>query len=342
MNQKNWFSLLKEYRVLVGIIVVGLFLIEFEIFSFAAMSSGKQPRLQIISKTGKVVYEIKGSTLANFDKARFEKTFGPFENYQVKLTEKYIPFPFRAWFSAAIGVPIGLVLLLAFILKAVMFFIYGGEESRDSSKGLNQKHKNGQNNTYYNQTESDENKTAVGVEKLLLRISRFNIFIIGFLVICLVFLLWVIPNTLTFLAETSLKTIVQFKWFFLGGFIAIFILFAWFLYMKYKLAKKMIDAETEIKKYELRLEYAGHGKNTVPLDHKKNQTVKMINFSDQCHEISDTDTDKYHEINSTDADKYHDKTHDTENNTKKFQNRNNNNNTNNPDNTDNPNDKENS
>ncbi len=285
MNQKNWFSLLKEYRVLVGIVVIGLFLIEFEIFSFAAMSSGKQPRLQVISKTGKVVYEIKGSTLANFDRARFEKTFGPFENYQVKLTEKYIPFPFRAWFSAAIGVPIGLVLLLAFILKAVMVFIYGGEENHSANDGLNQDNKDGQASTSNDNISGhnkDKNATgAAGLEKLLLRISRFNIFIIGFLVICMVFLLWMIPNTLSFLAETSLKTIMQFKWFFLGGFIAVFILFAWFMYMKYKLAKKMIDAETEIKKYKLQLEYASLDSNVAQLGYGKGENIKMIDLADK-------------------------------------------------------------
>ncbi len=300
MNQKNWFSLLKEYRVLVGIVVIGLFLIEFEIFSFAAMSSGKQPRLQVISKTGKVVYEIKGSTLANFDRARFEKTFGPFENYQVKLTEKYIPFPFRAWFSAAIGVPIGLVLLLAFILKAVMVFIYGGEENHSANDGLNQDNKDGQASTYSNDNISGHNKDknatgAAGLEKLLLRISRFNIFIIGFLVICMVFLLWMIPNTLSFLAETSLKTIMQFKWFFLGGFIAVFILFAWFMYMKYKLAKKMIDAETEIKKYKLQLEYASIDSNVAQLGYGKGENIKMIDFADKGSETGDTDTDQCHD-----------------------------------------------
>lgn len=275
MNQKNWFSLLKEYRVLVGIIITGLFLIEFQIFEFAAMNSGKQPRLQVINKSGRVVYEIKGSTLANFNKTRFEKAFGPFENYQVKLTQRYIPFPFRAWFSAAIGVPVGLVLLLAFVLKAVMVFIYGGEEDITNNKQSGQKQE--QENSHAHQ----QNKTAAGIEKLLLSISRFNIFIIGFLVICMVFLLWMIPNTLSFLAETSISTILKFKWVFLGGFIAVFILFAWFMYMKYKLAKKMIDAETEIKKFELQLEYNRINESVPGLENKKTQKLKMLEYTDE-------------------------------------------------------------
>ncbi len=279
MNQRNWFSLLKEYRVLVGIIITGLFLIEFQIFSFAAMNSGKQPRLQVINKSGRVVYEIKGSTLANFNKARFEKAFGPFENYQVKLTQRYIPFPFRAWFSAAIGVPVGLVLLLAFVLKAVMVFIYGGEEDITN---------NGQSESKQDKEsihDNERNKTAAGIEKLLLSISRFNIFIIGFLVICMVFLLWMIPNTLSFLAQTSMNTILKFKWVFLGGFIAVFILFAWFMYMKYKLAKKMIDAETEIKKYELQLEYNRINDSVPELKDKQNRKTRMLEYTDDGHNL---------------------------------------------------------
>ena len=285
MNQKNWFSLLKEYRVLVGIIITGLFLIEFQIFSFAAMNSGKQPRLQVINKSGRVVYEIKGSTLANFNKARFEKAFGPFENYQVKLTRRYIPFPFRAWFSAAIGVPVGLVLLLAFVLKAVMVFIYGGEE--DITNNKQSVHQQEQESIHDN----GRNKTVAGVEKLLLSISRFNIFIIGFLVICMVFLLWMIPNTLSFLAETSMHTILKFKWVFLGGFIALFILFAWFMYMKYKLAKKMIDAETEIKKFELQLEYSRINHSVPELENKTSQKTKMLEYTDE-NNINDDLEDK--------------------------------------------------
>ncbi len=279
MNQRNWFSLLKEYRVLVGIIITGLFLIEFQIFSFAAMNSGKQPRLQVINKSGRVVYEIKGSTLANFNKARFEKAFGPFEDYQVKLTQRYIPFPFRAWFSAAIGVPVGLVLLLAFVLKAVMVFIYGGEEDITN---------NGQSGDKQDKEsihDHERNKTAAGIEKLLLSISRFNIFIIGFLVICMVFLLWMIPNTLSFLAQTSMNTILKFKWVFLGGFIAVFILFAWFMYMKYKLAKKMIDAETEIKKYELQLEYNRINDSVPELEDKQNRKTRMLEYTDDGHNL---------------------------------------------------------
>ncbi len=264
MNKTNWFSLLKEYKVLVGIIITGLFLIEFEIFTFAAMSSGKQPRLQVLNTSGKVVYEIKGSTLANFNKERFEKAFGPFENYQVKLTEKNIPFPFRAWFSAAIGVPVGLVLLLAFVLKAVMVFIYGAEESPENKDGVEYNKENQQTIS----PDNGFNKPHAGIEKLLMSISRFNIFIIGFLVICMVFLLWMIPNTLNFLAKVGIDTILQFKWVFLGGFIAVFILFAWFMYMKYKLANKMIDAETEIKKYQLQLEYTKSNNNVPELEYK--------------------------------------------------------------------------
>ncbi len=275
MNRQNWISLIKEYKVLVGIIITGLFLIEFEIFTFAAMNSGKQSWIEITNNSGKIVYEVRGSTLTNFDRTYFEKTFGPFKNYQVKLTTKHVPFPFRAWFSAAIGVPVGLVLLLAFILKAAMVFIYGGkndnEDTNDTENTANSRNdKNNKQKKY--------GKSGAGLEKLLLRISGFNIFIIGFLVICMVFLLWVIPNALTFMAKTGIETILEFKWVFLGIIIAVFVLFAWFMYMKYTLAKKSIEAETEIRKYELQLEYTKFGGQTPAIEHKKNGKIKELGY----------------------------------------------------------------
>ncbi len=277
MNQQNWISLIKEYKVLVGIIITGLFLIEFEIFTFAAMNSGKQSWIEITNNSGKIVYEVRGSTLTNFDKTYFEKTFGPFKNYQAKLTTKHVPFPFRAWFSAAIGVPVGLVLLLAFVLKAAMVFIYGGKNDSENTDDMKDT-ENGRNRKNKNNKQKEHGKSGAGLEKLLLRISGFNIFIIGFLVICMVFLLWVIPNTLTFMAKTSVETILEFKWVFLGVIIAVFVLFAWFMYMKYILAKKSIEAETEIRKYELRLEYTKSGEQKPAIEHKEDAEIKELEY----------------------------------------------------------------
>ncbi|MBF0205060.1 MAG: hypothetical protein HQK67_12330, partial [Desulfamplus sp.] len=76
--------------------------------------------MNIVNDSGDVIYQVKGSTLTNFNKYYYENTFGSIDDYQVKLVSEEVHFPFRAWFAAAIGIPVGLILLLSFILKSVI------------------------------------------------------------------------------------------------------------------------------------------------------------------------------------------------------------------------------
>ncbi|MFH1152300.1 MAG: hypothetical protein V1793_00670 [Pseudomonadota bacterium] len=249
MGNSRWQEILREHKTLLVIIIIGFFLIEVEIFALAAMKSGRQTWMQVLDDSGKVIYEVKGSTMTNFNRYYFENTFGPFEKYKVKLDTKEVEFPFRAWFTAAVGIPVGLVLLLGFILKAVMVFLLGNPGAGESDMS---------------QKSDPEPVPGTPVESLIRRISRFNIFILGFLVFAAVFLYWALPNILTFLARAGIETIIQFKWVFITGFSAAFILFAWFMHMKYQLAKKSMDVQVEIRKYELQLEYIRHGKEPPP------------------------------------------------------------------------------
>lgn len=264
MKNKTWSELIKNYKSFLVIIIIGFFLIEVEIFAFAVMKSGRQSFMQVLNDSNDVIYEVKGATMTNFNKYYFENTFGPFEEYHVRIETKETAFPFRAWFSAAVGLPVGLVLLLAFILKAVMVFLHGKDEQIMDDK-----------------SKKSESDSKNGIEKLLFRISSYNIFIIGFLVFASVFLFWIIPNLLTFLVQTGIETIMTFKWVFLGGFIAFFLLFTWFMYMKYQLAKQSMESQVEIKKYELELEYTKAGLNKLPeLGLERDVTVKMIEHSE--------------------------------------------------------------
>ena len=261
MGVKSWSDHLREHKLLLVIIIVAFFVVELEVFVLATMRSGHQSYMQVMNDSNEVVYEVKGSTMTNFNKYYFENTFGPLENYRVKLVSKDIPFPFRAWFSAAVGIPVGLVLLLGFVLKAVMTFIRGSEEP----DGASDKTPEGKGNK---------------IDNLFFRISRFNIFIIGFLIFAAVFLYWVLPNLITFIARTGMETIVDFKWFFLAVVGAVFSLFAWFMYMKYKLAHKSMEAQAEIRKYELQLEYkrAVAGQTVNALGYDDGTEHKMLDY----------------------------------------------------------------
>ncbi len=270
MTNKSWSELLRDNKTLLIIVIIGFFLIEIEIFALASMKSGRQSWMKVFNDSGEIIYEVKGGTLTNFNKYYFENTFGPLEEYDVKLETKELPFPFRAWLSATIGIPIGLILLFAFVLKSVMVMISGkrsdfenhepGEEGGKSSKEI-------------------PNPTSTA-ENLFLQVSRLNIFIIGFLVLAGVLLYWIVPNLLTFIAKTGIETLINFKWFFIAVLCAIFFLFCWFMYMKYQLAKKSLDAQTEIRKYQLQLEHVKTGNALPALEHNQNMNSKFIEYSE--------------------------------------------------------------
>jgi len=238
-SDKSMTSLLKENKKLFIIMAIGLLLIELEIFAFAAIKSGTEAWLQVIDKEGNVIHETDGANLSDFNKYYFEKTFGPLSQYKVKHVKKEIPFPFRAWFVAAVGIPIGMMLLFGFVVRAYVALFYG-DKGADDATDASPKDK-----------PSDE---ETRLEKTLNRISRHNIFIIGGIVMMGLFAYWVIPNFITHIGRLGVDTIIRFKWFFLGAFTLFSAVIVWLLYLRYLLAKKTIESRTEIDKHRIQLE----------------------------------------------------------------------------------------
>ena len=243
MKTKQISNLIQENKTLFIIIIVGLFLLELEIFALAAMKSGRKSWLQVIDSDGHVIHETSGKNLSEFNKYYFEKTFGPFENYDVRLKTREKPFPFRAWFVAAIGIPVGAMLLFGFVVKAYVAIFHGGEMAGDDSRPAGEP--------------GLENK----LESILYRISRMNIFIIGFLIFVGVISYWIIPNMITYLGRTGMDFVIRFKWVFIGMGAVVVGIGLWIVYLRYLLARKSIESQTEIEKHRLSLEYkTQHGR----------------------------------------------------------------------------------
>lgn len=235
-------NLIQEHKTLFIIIIVGLFLLELEIFALAAMKSGRKSWLQVIDGDGHVIHETSGKNLSEFNKYYFEKTFGPFENYDVRLQTRENPFPFRAWFVAAIGIPVGAMLLFGFVVKAYVAIFHGSERSGDESKP------------------AYEPGYETRLESILFRISRMNIFIIGFLIFVGVISYWIIPNMIVYVGRTGIDAIIRFKWVFITLGAVVVGIGLWIVYLRYLLAKKSIESRTEIEKHRLALQYkAQHG-----------------------------------------------------------------------------------
>jgi hypothetical protein len=241
-------NLIQENKTLFIIIIVGLFLLELEIFALAAMKSGRQSWLQVIDANGNVIHETSGKNLSEFNKYYFEKTFGPLENYQVRLETREKPFPFRAWFVAAIGIPVGAMLLFGFVVKAYVAIFHGNELQGDQPAS------------------TDAPGYESRLESVLVRISRMNIFIIGFLIFVGVISYWIIPNMIAYIGRTGIDTIIRFKWVFitLGGVVTG--IGIWIVYLRYLLAQKSIESRTEIEKHRLALEYKSQPASPLQLD----------------------------------------------------------------------------
>jgi hypothetical protein len=212
------------------------------------MKSGRKSWLQVIDKNGNVIHETDGKNLSDFNKYYFEKTFGPFADYRVKLITKDIPFPFRAWFVAAVGVPVGAVLLLAFIVRAYTALFYGADRRKGDADRRKQEYE-------------------YGFEKIIAAISRFNIFIIGFLVFLAVFLYWVIPDMIAYIGRVGIDTLTRYRWVFLSIGIIFLGVIIWIIYLRYLLAKKAIDRQAEVDKYRLQLEYLPNDAPPLQLEH---------------------------------------------------------------------------
>ena len=245
-------ALIQENKTLLTIVMIGLFLLELEIFALAVMKSGRKSWLQIIDHNGNVIHETDGRQLSDFNKYYFEKTFGPIGNYQVRLKNKEIPFPFRAWFTAAVGLPLGLILLLGFIVKAYIALFHG-----DKLKNGDAKH--------------PKNR----LESVFDRVSRLNIFIIGFLILVGVLAYWILPNFITYLGRTSIETIIRFKWVFMGVVGIMLGVFLWIIYLRYLLAKKSIETQAELDKFKLQLTYQKNDAASFQIEAPKDQPTQV-------------------------------------------------------------------
>ena len=66
---------------------------------------------------------------------------------------------------------------------------------------------------------------------------------------------WVVPNVIVAVGRLSIETIVRYKWFFLGAAVISLGLLVWVIYLRYLLARKSIESQTELEKHRLELEY---------------------------------------------------------------------------------------
>lgn len=166
-------------------------------------------------------------------------------------------FPFRAWFAGAVGLPIGAVLLFGFFIRAYETLFFKNE---------------GHANT------PPQDSSADLLDRMIARISRLNIFVIGAFVLLFALGLFAVPNLLSEFGRYAVPVISKYRWVVLG-IIAVFLgLMIWIIFLRYLLARKAIETQAEMEKYRLQLEL---------LD--KHDAVKQLTLPDQTIELSQSE-----------------------------------------------------
>jgi hypothetical protein len=239
-TQSKWRNHFQENKTLFIILAVGLFLVELEIFALASMGSGRKSVVQVLDQQANVIYEVKSAKLNSREKAEFEKTFGPLEHYQVNVVTQQRAFPLRPWFAAAVGLPIGAVLLFGFFVKAYEALFFKNEEYL-AKPGA----------------QPPTDRTTDRLDRLLHRVGRLNIFAIGGFVLLFALGLWAVPHLLAEFGRHGVNLVIRYKWAALA-FVGVFLGFAaWIVFLRYLLARKAIETQAEVEKYRLQLELMG-------------------------------------------------------------------------------------
>jgi len=220
--------------------VVVLLLLELVICIAAVNQTGSKSVIVIADMAGKVLYEAEGQVLSGYDKQAFEKTFGPVERYQVSVRMDRRPFPFRAWLAAAIGIPIGLILLVSYLVRVYMALMYGEDPEEPTAT-----------------QEAGGHGGLVRVLAYFRSMQRFSVFSLGFLVVVAVLVLWMVPNAIGQLAVIGIQAVREFKWFFLGAAVFLALVVLWIIYLRYRLSKTYMENQLQLEKFRMQQQLAG-------------------------------------------------------------------------------------
>lgn len=234
----------RSQKIVLTVAVLALLLLELLIYVAAAGQAGEKSRVIVTDHEGRKVYETTGGTLSSYERMVFESTFGPLEGYRLHVETEKRPFPFRAWLTAAVGIPMGLILLIAFAVKVFMTLLYGEDGGDPGERG------------------PQGEATAGRFGSVLHAMHRVSVLHFGLLVVLGLILFWMVPNFIEDFGRVAAAFLVDHKWFLLAtaGFAAFLII--WVIYLRYRLSRQMLDHQYRIEK--LRIEHQALVKDDAP------------------------------------------------------------------------------
>ena len=241
LSLAQFFEDAKYPKLVLAIGAVSLLVLQLVIFIAVCNQSGLKGRVCVMDSAGRKIYESSGPALSSYEKMVFENNFGPLRDYTTKLESEVVPFNYRAWILMAIGVPLGLILMLFFMAQVWLLLLNGSPKEETSE-------------------ESTPGKTRFGA---FLNVSRnFSILGIGFTMAILMLILWLIPSILGDMAKSFFGAVKDYPWFFVGVSTFAGGLLVWVIYLRYRLSRQMLENQVEIEKY--RIEQQLLDRNPVP------------------------------------------------------------------------------
>jgi len=107
----------KYPKLILAVGAILLLLLQLGIFLAVYNQSGLKSRVSILDSSGAKIYESPGPALSSYEKMVFENNFGSLRDYTTRLESDVAPFNYRAWILLAVGMPLGLILMLFFMAQ---------------------------------------------------------------------------------------------------------------------------------------------------------------------------------------------------------------------------------
>ncbi len=223
----------KYPKLVLALGAILLLLLQLGIFVAVYNQSGLKSRVLVLDSGGRKIYESSGTTMGAYEKMLFENNFGSLRDYHTQIESEQVPFNYRAWILLAVGMPLGLILMLFFMAQVWLILLNGSPKERPPE-------------------EMELSKTRLSA---FLSVSKnSSILHVGFIIVMSMLILWLIPSILSDMATSFFRAVKEYPWFFMGVSAFAGGLLVWVIYLRYRLSRQVLDNQMEVEKYRIKKE----------------------------------------------------------------------------------------
>jgi uncharacterized integral membrane protein len=230
LSLSPFFEDAKYPKLVLAIGAILLLLLQLGIFVAVYNQSGLKSRVWILDSSGRKIYESSGPALSAYEKMTFENNFGSLRDYTTQLESQTVPFNYRAWILLAVGMPLGLILMLFFMAQVWLILLNGSPKE---------------------ETHREKQSGPTGFSTFLSVSRNFSIVGVGFMIVMSMLVLWLIPSILGDLAKSFFGAVKDYPLFFIGVSAFVGGLLVWVIYLRYRLSKQMLENQIEIEKFRI-------------------------------------------------------------------------------------------